>query len=518
MPPVRLIRTSLVAALATGAGLLAVAPAASATDVTITSFDGTQIVAHYFPATGASAAHPHATVLKGPGWSQPGDSDPAGKDDPTGGSVGLATLLKAGYNVLTWDPRGFGKSGGTVEVDSKDFEGRDVQVLLNWLAKQPGVKLDKKKDPRVGMVGGSYGGAIQLIAAGIDKRVDAIAPSISWNALTTSLYKEQTVKFGWAGLLTTLGTALGRLDSHVHSAFVEGAATGTLSADNVKWFRQRNIGGLVSKIRIPTLFIQGTVDDLFTLDEAKSNYAILRRHHVPTKLMWFCGGHGICLTSAGDTSRIATNTMHWLARYLGKKTKVSTGSRFTWLDQDGRARGAKDYPLASGPSITASGSGTLLLTSIGGSGPPVPDTPPTDAIPAVALPVTPAKAQNAVNVTIPTGAAGQVIAAAPRLTLTYSGLSTSSSHVYAQIVDDATGKVLGNQITPIPVKLDGAAHSVSRPLEIISATTHAASSFTLQIVASSTAYGPARAPGALTISKAKISIPTANLKKAPPGY
>ena len=53
------------------------------------------------------------------------------------------------------------------------------------------------------------------------------------------------------------------------------------------------------RIRIPTLLIQGTVDTLFTLDEAVTNYRILRANKVPTKMIWFCGGHGACLTDPG---------------------------------------------------------------------------------------------------------------------------------------------------------------------------------------------------------------------------
>ena len=62
------------------------------------------------------------------------------------------------------------------------------------------------------MVGGSYGGGIQLDAAAIDPRIDAIVPDIAWNSLVTSLYKEQTVKQGWANLLYVLGKGNGHLD------------------------------------------------------------------------------------------------------------------------------------------------------------------------------------------------------------------------------------------------------------------------------------------------------------------
>ncbi len=59
--------------------------AGSTTDWSVTSFDGTVIRAHWFPAVPTAAysasldaaLHPgtHPTVLMGPGWSLPGDTD-----------------------------------------------------------------------------------------------------------------------------------------------------------------------------------------------------------------------------------------------------------------------------------------------------------------------------------------------------------------------------------------------------------------------------------------------------------
>ena len=54
----------------------------------------------------------------------------------------------------------------------------------------------------------------------------------------------------------------------------------------------------------------------------------------------------------------------------------------------------------------------------------------------------------------------------PRLELTYSGTgSTTDGRVFAQIIDEQRGVALGNQVTPIPVTLDGKAHTVTRSLE-----------------------------------------------------
>ena len=112
--------------------LLLVPATAHARDATISSFDGTPIQLSFFPAEGGGKA---PTVLEGHGWGGSRDTDPNSASSEVTGNVGVGPLRRAGFNVLTWDARGFGNSGGTVEVDSKDFEGRDVSALIDWLAR-----------------------------------------------------------------------------------------------------------------------------------------------------------------------------------------------------------------------------------------------------------------------------------------------------------------------------------------------------------------------------------------------
>src|SRR4051794_15780496 len=306
---------------------LAVPAAAQARDATITSFDGTQIVLSFFPSLNGGKA---PTILEGHGWGGSRETNQDAASEEGTGNVGVGALRRAGFNVLTWDSRGFGNSGGTVTVDSPDAEGRDVSALIDWLAQQPEAQLDKAGDPRMGMTGVSYAGGIELNTAWRDKRIDAIAPIIAWHSLLTSLYKEDTVKGGWASALYALGepTSKGRLDPHVTSAFTTGASSGTLSADDRAWFDSRGPADLVKQITIPTFLVEGTADTLFTLHEAITNYATLRAGNVPAKMMWFCGGHGVCLTGSGPAGHIEAAVIAWLKRYVAGDSAVDTGPAF----------------------------------------------------------------------------------------------------------------------------------------------------------------------------------------------
>ncbi|MBT5806934.1 MAG: alpha/beta fold hydrolase, partial [Actinobacteria bacterium] len=98
------------------------------------------------------------------------------------GSAGQATkLAEAGFVVLTYSARGFGESTGLISMNSPDFEVADASALIDFLADRTEVTQDAEGDPRVGFAGGSYGGALALLVAGYDNRVDALASDITWN-------------------------------------------------------------------------------------------------------------------------------------------------------------------------------------------------------------------------------------------------------------------------------------------------------------------------------------------------
>jgi ABC-2 type transport system ATP-binding protein len=494
---------------ATEADVAAEPVPASPSDLTVTSFDGTELRIHWFPTDAATGDEPAPTVLMGPGWGQPGDTSREGA--ALFGALGIGSMNAEGYNVLTWDPRGFGESTGTATVNAADKEGRDVQVLLDWVATQPEALSDGDGDPRVGMVGLSYGGGIQLTTAAIDCRVDAIVPGLAWNSLETSLFKSSTVKIGWAGLLTT-ASAAGSVDPHSKNAYDEGMASGTISEENRDWFLARGPGDAVDDIDIPTLLVQGTVDTLFTLDEAVTVYRTLRENDVPTKMLWFCGGHGTCLTDTGDQGRVAKASTAWLDRYLKGDEDVDTGPAVDIIDQDGTRWTGDDYPPASGSPITAEGDGTLQLTADGGSGPATGPTTSTSPLDGIVVAFTPAPATNAVNVPISAGDTSTLVVGAPKLSFTYRGTvpdGVAPTRVFAQLVDDERKVVVGNQVTPIEVTLDGASHEAEIDLEVVAQRLEPGQTLTLQLIATTTAYATPRLGGEVTFEQIDIELPVA---------
>lgn len=492
------------AILAATAAALAAAPAASAREDAVTSFDGTRIVLSFFPAEGLGAGERAPTILIGPGWSSGRDTDPDSASSDLFGMTGVGAFRRAGYNVLTWDPRGFGESGGTVQVDSPEYEGRDVQALIDFVARQPEAQLDRAGDPRVGMSGASYGGGIQLVTAAIDSRLDAIAPVIAWHSLVSSLYKAQSPKSGWGSALFALGVQgstipgipageTGNLDPHITSAYTSGLAYGEFSDEDVSWFAARGPGALVGRIRIPTLLIQGTVDTLFTLDEAVRNYRILRANKVPAKMIWFCGGHGACFTDAGPAGFVEDATLRWFERHLRGDKKVPTGPRFEWIADDGEVRSAPDYPPAVQQVPSGSGSGVFALNP--------------DAVSSGAL-IAATPSALGIQVPLRAPAAGSQIVGPPRLTLSYSGLGTSSSApVYVQIVDKQRNIVVGNEVTPVRLTLDGLPRTATVSLEEIAESVEPGASYELQIVPATSVYAPQRVAGLIDMTRIELSLP-----------
>lgn len=489
---------------------------------TVVSFDGTPISVNYFPALGPEQGGVAPTILNGPSLATAGYIDPTQATTVFGLVPGLEPLRAAGYNVVTWDPRGEFASGGILQLDSPDYEAKDVSAIITWVEGQPGTAFEgATDDPLIGMVGGSYGGGIQLTSAGTDDRIDVIAPGIAWNSLSTALYPNDAFKTSFASLLLlSLVVTDSRINREIYSGIFTGATLGFLTRGQQDFLDAASPYQVTDQIKVPTLLLQGTVDDLFTLQQAIDNAEQIQAANpgVPVKMIWYCGGHGQCLDPVdqdAQTAFLTQQTIDWMDLYLKGTGSPEDIPDFQWVDQDGKLWSSRYLPMTGSDlykdsePITASHSGGVLaiVPVLGGSG------PQTQAKFPVSLALG-AKSDHAIDVEIvnPRAAepAGDVyVVGAPEITLEYSGVGTSRV-VYAQLVDNQTGRVLGNVVTPIPVTLDGKTHTQTISMENIAYTMEPGDSLTLQIVGSATPYENFTSYGVINVSKVDISLPTAN--------
>ncbi|QRZ09754.1 peptidase S15 [Mycolicibacterium austroafricanum] len=480
--------------------------------VRVKSFDGTEIYVNFMPAKGLQAGESAPTVLSGPGVGLPG-STTLGLDIDSflpHDVVGIGMLRKAGYNVVTWDPRGEWHSGGRMQLQSPDFEGRDISHVISWLSTLGEVD-SVDGDPKVGMVGVSYGGGIQLSAASVDHRIDAIVPTIAWNSLVDAIFPRQAVSSVWGTFLSALLVGVGaRPNERVLPAVIEAVLTGEAAQSDIDLFNSLNFADQLANITAPTLLIQGTVDTLTTLAQADANAKALIAAGTTTKVVWFCGGHGACLSSFNDGEVVWRETMQWLDRHVKGDESIDPGPQFEWVDQHGDWYSSEVYPVAAGESVTATladGGKTLpFVPFVGGSG-PNPAILTRGVIRAVMGLPSGAPALNAVNLRVADATEPTHLRGAPELTLTYSGTG-NAKHVYAQLVDDETGLVLGNQVTPIPVVLDGESHTVTFSMEQIAHTLKPGESVTLQVLTSSFSFLNFYSYGAITVEGMSVKLPT----------
>src|SRR4051795_11302692 len=260
------VRGSFVSVAAAIAFALAAVPAQAADyDIKTLHFDVVtgpandqhcDVVGDLYRPASATKSNPAPAILTTNGFG-------GSKDDQADTAKVLASR---GYVVLSYSGLGFGGSGCKITLDDRDYDGKAGSQLVTFLgggkAATDGTKVDYVRldatgsdgvhhafDPRVGMVGGSYGGQIQFALASGDPRpatntppppwdapcprLDTIIPIITWNDLSYSLapnstgfthgvtYDDRapgTEKFDWVSAFFGLGIADGLQGTQVDPA------------------------------------------------------------------------------------------------------------------------------------------------------------------------------------------------------------------------------------------------------------------------------------------------------------
>ncbi len=308
-------------------------------------------------------------------------------------------LATRGYVVLAYTARGFGQSGGRVHLSDPAYEVKDAQLLIDTLAARPDVQLDRTGDPRVGVAGASYGAALALMVAGYDRRIDAVVAAITWNDLANALFPQSlsppggmtspaallpdppagVVQRRWVSTFFSaaltrvpsdpapVGRALastapadtalgepanpltcGRFDPQVCALILAASATGRPTPALTSLLRAHSPAPTLSRVRAPTLLVQGLRDSLFGLAEADATARALAQAGTAVAVRWFDGGHdGGSVPSDEDT------LIPWLDRHLRGSTSSARPGFVTVIPATRRGEADRTLSSAAYPGTAA---------------------------------------------------------------------------------------------------------------------------------------------------------------------
>ncbi|HMC08703.1 MAG TPA: alpha/beta fold hydrolase, partial [Actinomycetota bacterium] len=520
----------------------------------------------YVPSA-VDAAHPAPAVIGAHGFGQ----------DKRALAADAAFLARRGYVVLLYSARGFGDSTGSVALDSPDYEVKDVRQLVDWLGTRRDVAHDGSGQPRVGMFGESYGGAMALLAAAYDPRIRATVPILTWSSLVRSFLPNDledvppgqggVFKQAWAGLFLggipgrsgrdAAGAALSPCPGFVEAvcrAYVETAVAGQAPPGAVDLLSASSPASVISRIRAPTMLVQGEADTLFDLNEAVANRAGISANGVPVKMVWIPGGHGaLGAVNAGvKPARLESLAAVWFDRWLRGDTSADTGPPLLWYrasskhfvggsyparspgQPDGRSLGAspgaageeggaRTLYLSGDRRLTgqagAAASGTLIFANPAGGQPAALSRDPTGGV-FGSLPPLDIPGQNVAFETAPLPRALQVTGI-PRLRL-HLASSTGDMVAFVKLYDvapDASLTLPGGLTAAIRPAASAAGQDVTVDLEGLAYRFDAGHRIRLVLAATDQAYANARAPAvyAVTLDRsdpATLVLPTAAIPAA----
>ena len=233
-----------------------------------------------------------------------------------------------GYVVLAYTARGFGQSTGDISMNAPQFEVADASRLLDYLSTLPEVASDRPGDPRAAVAGGSYGGALALLLAGYDGRVDAVYSDITWSDLEASLIPQSAVDVDPPGVYKSLWTSFffasglgivpgqpvtecGRFSPQWCELYRQVATTGTVSPEGSVLLAASSPASVADRITAPVLLAGGESDSLFPLSQTDANAALITG--APLKVVWHAGGHD---GGVDEGDRLRELAAAWFDAYL----------------------------------------------------------------------------------------------------------------------------------------------------------------------------------------------------------
>ncbi|WP_108958690.1 alpha/beta fold hydrolase [Leptospira ellinghausenii] len=245
--------------------------------------------------------------------------------------VPAAKLAKKGYVVFSYNTRGFGTSGGLINVAGpKDME--DLSKGIDFLLANAPVNASN-----IGIAGISYGAGISLLGLSKEPRIKTAVAMSGWGSLPDSLYGNQSPRLVWGLLLVTAGYITGRMDPIIAENFQKLLDTRDV-ATVLSWARERSPNNFVAELNAsgkPVYISNNSQDNLFQPNQILPYFEQLT---VPKKLDLNNGIHATAEIGGilGINNYVWTNAYDWFDYWLKgiqngimTKPKVTIQKRFS---------------------------------------------------------------------------------------------------------------------------------------------------------------------------------------------
>ncbi|MDX1669574.1 MAG: CocE/NonD family hydrolase, partial [Limnobacter sp.] len=245
---------------------------------------------------------------------------------------------RTGWYVISYDQAGHGDSGAEVNIMDPEVEGEMYKAVIDWaennLSNLAFERQANDFDPVVGAIGRSYGGAFQLMGAGIDNRLDAMVPNGTWHDLRYSLNPMGVPKTTYLNglVLTGLQSIQGRFSPELYDALVRASTTNEVPAEvvqrlgsngAVEYCTDEDFGAFNrdTELRpIPSLFIQGLRDILFNINESIASFECYNAVNPAAKLISVKYGHS--LDGLGMQESPSDSLANTEAKYAFNESKI----------------------------------------------------------------------------------------------------------------------------------------------------------------------------------------------------
>lgn len=270
-------------------------------DIYFDSADGTEIHANLWEPVDVDQGNTYPAIIFVNSWAI----------DNNEYLVQAAKFADDGYIVFSYSSRGWGKSGGMVNVAGpRDME--DLSAGVDWLLANTNTQAEN-----IGISGISYGGGISLLGLANEPRIKTAVAMSAWADLRESLYAGETPRLVWGGILVGSGYLTGNMDPIIAKQYGNILTHNDIPA-TLEWAAARSPITYIDRINergAPVYISQNWGDELFQPNSVIDFY---RNLHVPRRLDLSPGIHATAELGGliGISNYIWNNAHDWFDYWL----------------------------------------------------------------------------------------------------------------------------------------------------------------------------------------------------------